>query len=109
MNSPEWSYAFQACRNAASLAETSALNMECKAIDGEYLLAGTSQPSLGHSAHLMRSRTAADADVIYAKLPQLSGIRLPDTMNPNLPRGHSLQGTRGSPVPQLRAHGLTRR
>src|ERR1039458_6455067 len=37
--------AFQVSRNAASLAETSARNMGCSSIDGEYLLAGTVRPS----------------------------------------------------------------
>ncbi len=35
----------QLCRKAASLAATSARNMGCRSIDGEYLLAGTSRPS----------------------------------------------------------------
>jgi hypothetical protein len=38
-------YAFQLCRKAASLAETSARNIGWRSIDGEYLLAGTSRPS----------------------------------------------------------------
>jgi hypothetical protein len=38
-------HAFQMLRNMASFAETSARNMGCRFIDGEYLLAGTSRPS----------------------------------------------------------------
>jgi len=38
-------HAFQVLRNMASFAETSARNMGCRFIDGEYLLAGTSRPS----------------------------------------------------------------
>ena len=37
--------AFQLCRKAASLAETSARNIGWRSIDGEYRLAGTSRPS----------------------------------------------------------------
>ena len=37
-------HAVQLCRKAASLAATSARNMGCRSIDGEYLLAGTSRP-----------------------------------------------------------------
>src|SRR5262249_14953841 len=39
------SHALQELRNAASFAETLALSMGCRFIDGEYLLAGTSRPS----------------------------------------------------------------
>ena len=38
-------HAVQVCRKAASLAATSARNIGCRSIDGEYLLAGTSRPS----------------------------------------------------------------
>ena len=41
---PELRHAVQLCRKAASLAATSARNMGCRSIDGEYLLAGTSRP-----------------------------------------------------------------
>jgi len=50
--------AFQLCRKAASLAETSARNIGWGSIDGEYRLAGTSRPSASAAGHSVSAITS---------------------------------------------------
>ncbi len=45
-------------------------------------------------------------DHLHCPFPQLSGMRFLDTMSPNLPRGHSLRETRGSPSPRRHWDGV---
>src|ERR1019366_3003118 len=93
--------AFQVSRNAASLAETSARNMGCSSIDGEYLLAGTVRPS---ASAMVRATAAADADVLDPEVARRPGKER--HLHARAPEG--LQREREDPLHSLGPQALHR-